>query len=341
MRKIICVIIVLSLIASVSIGFADALDSPIQKTELRTGVIFAWKNTAGIWQKGIEPEAVYNNAEPTTVDLKQLYPNCTIRAIAVNPYNGESLERVDWYPNQIAVDTESYQRFYLRNAVMDLLPHNQSDEINGVMSYTYSGTLTAQDGAAVDVKYYLAQGMADEVYSMLGVTRESAPTDIKRAMEELYPVGGQSANVEGYLYFVPILRSYEILPATRPLRKPMVDVECGDPAAQGSIAQVGGVIKNTNDYDVGMSYTLTVNGTTMSSNKLTLKAGRAYIAKAPYKVSSNAKPGSKLRVVLTATIWDPLNPTKTENGSDTCDKYIILADDNFDGDGLRPSQIVD
>lgn len=339
MRKLICMILMLVLTALSAVGYADVA-GPIKKTELRTGVIFIWKNTAGKWQKGIAPGDIYDKTDPTTVDLKQQYPNCTIRDITVDPYTDESLEGVDWYPNQFATDTQSYQRFYLRKAVSDLSTQNLSDSANGIMSYTYSGTLTARDNEAINVKTMLGQGATDEVYAMLGVTRDTAPPDIKRAMEDLYPAGGQSANVEGYLYFVPILRSYEIVPAARALKKPLVDVECADPTMPGTKIQVGGVIKNPNDYDVGMTYTLSVNGVVIKSDTTTLKAGRGYGAFAPYNVSPKAKPGSKLRVVLTATIWDPLNTPQRASASDNCDVYVIAADTEFDG-GLQPSEIVD
>ena len=342
MRKLLSVILALALMASSSVVFAETPTAPVTKTELRTGVVFAWKNSAGLWQKGIQAGGIYNSTAPTTVDLKALYPNCTFRNISIKPYTGESLDGVDWYPNQFANDRDSYTEFYSRNAVSGLSIQNQSNPATGTMSYTYSGQLAAQDGGAIDVKWMLGQGGIDEIYAMLGYTAATAPAEYKTAMEELYPKGGQSSNVEGYLYFVPILRSYEVVPAARVLLPPDAWIECDVPTPYaGSAMPIESGITNKNDFEVGVTYTLSLNGTTLKTATTTIKAKGTLPVNASYKIPAKTKPGTLLNIKLTATIWDPENPAVKLSDTANCKRSVGIVDDSEPDGRLKPSAIVD
>lgn len=322
--------------------------------QLITPIIFAWKNSAGIWQNSIEPGKPFSAAAGSGVELVGDFDKKNVRNVCF--YNGMPFDtqfdfntpNFFWYSNaQYAFDKTSYLNNYYDYRTQGYTASSPVyDPATGKVSFSYStGSLESPYGRSMrfDVKELLAVDLeagADQVYARMGYTRETAPASIKKSMEELYPTSGQSSNVEGYLFFAPFIIQYDVVTG-RPLLPPDALLDCGDSeVTAGDTVTLSGVVKHKNDFTVGVTYVLSVNGKTIKTGTSTIAAQKGIGVSSPYKIPSSAKPGSKVTVKLTGTIWDPENPDVKLSDFDTCIRYVVLSDSNFDG-GLQPSEIVD
>ncbi len=254
MRKLLALLLTLAIILP---GFpVHAATGTVTHYELRTGVVFAWCNSSGVWQKGIEAGKVYNKPTTTIYDIGALYPKETVENVKTYPYTLDfdfSKLGDTWNKNQFANDRATYNENYYGQAATGIKMSDNWNQKTGKLEYTYSGTLTAINGNPIDVKYFLRYGQVDTIYAMMGYTADTVPGDIKTAMDGLYPKAGQSDKVQGFLYFVPFIIQYDVVPEeVLPLMPPKPVINCtAGSAFIGKATTVKGSIKNTEGYIYG------------------------------------------------------------------------------------------
>lgn len=304
MEKILSWILLLILLVSVMPVFAE--DGPVTHYELRTGVVFAWCNSSGVWQKGIEKDQKYNKSTTTIYDIGALYPKYTIENVTTYAYNPDSFDFSKlgdtWNKTQFASDKSTYDDFYYNCAATGITMSDSWNAKTSKLEYTYSGKLTAINGDPIDVKDYLKMDRINDIYAMMGYTAATAPADIKEAMDELYPKAGQSEKVEGYLYFVPIIIQYDVVPEpVAALLPPKPRIDCAATSAFiGRETRVKGSISNQNAFPVIMRYDLTVNGEPILSGSKEVAAKSSFTISKDFMIPAAVKPGKLYIFQITA-----------------------------------------
>ncbi len=90
MKKILSGFLLLILLLSTMPVFAEP--TPTTHYELRTGVVFAWCNSSGVWQNGVEAGKVYNKPSSTVYDIGVLYPKDIVENVKVYAYNPDTFD---------------------------------------------------------------------------------------------------------------------------------------------------------------------------------------------------------------------------------------------------------
>ncbi len=303
MKKALSYLLLLTLLISAIPVFA--VEKPVTHYELRTGVVFAWCNSAGKWQAGIEAGEVYNNPTTTVYDIGALFPYEIIENANVYPYTlAFDFAKLgdNWNKTQFAVDKDSYDENYYFQSLSDLRTSYSWNQKTGKLEYSYSGTLNTINGDPINVKDYLRRGEVDKIYAMMGYTTTTVPADIKAAMEELYPKAGQSENVQGFLYFVPFIIQYDVVPLEIGLLPPKCRINCSAGSAFiGTSSKIQGSVSNQNTFPVIMNYELTVNGNPVKAfrNKAVGAKGSFTVVES-FAIPATAKPGTTYEILLTA-----------------------------------------
>lgn len=304
MKKIFSWVLLLILLVSVMPIFAE--DGPVTHYELRTGVVFAWCNSSGVWQKGIERDQKYNKPTTTIYDIGALYPKYTVENVTTYAYNPDRFDfsklGENWNKTQFASDKTTYDDFYYNCAATGITMSDSWNAKTGKLEYTYSGKLTAINGDPIDVKDYLKMDRINDIYAMMGYTATTVPADIKAAMDELYPKAGQSEKVQGFLYFIPLIIQYDVVPEPAvALLPPKARINCaGSSAFIGRDTRVKGSVTNQNPFPVIMHYDLTVNGASLSPGYKVVPANGSIPISYDYPIPSTAKPGTIYTFQITA-----------------------------------------
>ncbi len=182
---------------------------------LSTGVIFVWKNSAGIWQNGFSPGStqtiIYNHNIGVGMKDVMVYkynPN------AVNGSQGYfDFQNNNFYHwnKGAAIDYDSYNKSYYDYASTPLTTSiaGDYDSETGKLVLSCTATLRTVSGINYDVKEQLSYGAEGKIklFELLGSPSE----DLVEAMNLMDPASEQyNPNVEGYLYFVPIIIQYTV-----------------------------------------------------------------------------------------------------------------------------------
>ncbi len=207
------IIIIISTATSSTKASAAMMDSTHYR--LSTGVVFIWKNSEGKWQNGLSPgdTTTYTDYFSIGQDLKN------ISAYRYNPEAPIGTEgHFDFNNNQYyhwnkgaATNYESYNLLYYDYSAK---PLNVSGEENydaetGKLKLVLSPTLKTVSGINYDVKEKLSFGVQGkfELLELLG----SPTQELIDAMNLMDPASEQyNPNVEGYLYFVPVIIQYTV-----------------------------------------------------------------------------------------------------------------------------------
>ena len=214
-KQIIAVIFsfVLALCLLPSITYSETVETPHYR--LDTGVVFVWKNSVGQWQNGWQPGGSisysYQHTLPkdaASVDVQPFNPSSSSGNSGYFDFDDGAYYH--WNP-QFAWDRHSYLRYYYDYAVTSLTVSGGSsyNPSNGRITVNYGMKLNPQGGAAYDVKNELAYGESGKqaILDLLG----NPSQEIIAAMNLMDPSSEQyDANVEGYLYFIPIVFSYTL-----------------------------------------------------------------------------------------------------------------------------------
>ena len=215
-RMLSVILIVVLLAASLPQAALSATTKEVTVTHYRldTGVVFMWKNSAGAWQtvngRTWTPGGTYTHDRSFSLPANA-------KNVKVSKYNGSNFtfgsggyyedasgtKAYNWNPTAYASDKDTYGNSY----------HNRSANIgslsgadtyipqNGGITVTY--TATYSDGKKYDVKDMLQKGKGNEVLALLG-------GNVDPAITAFMEISDFSANVEGYLWFLPIVIQYDL-----------------------------------------------------------------------------------------------------------------------------------
>lgn len=208
---LITILLTLSLMPTSSHG--EIVQTP--HFRLDTGVVFVWKNSAGQWQNGWQP------GESISYSYQHTLPK-SAASVDVHPFNPSSPQGspgyfdfddgtyYHWNP-QYAWDRSSYMEYYYDYSVTSLTASGgpSYNPANGNINVNYGMNLSSKKGSPYDVRAKLDQGQAGKqaILDLLG----NPSQEIITAMNLMDPASEQyNANVEGYLYFIPIVFSYTL-----------------------------------------------------------------------------------------------------------------------------------
>ncbi len=209
MKKLTLFLILSILIFSTVVGNSAELQSYVTHYRLDTGVIFVWKNSAGVWQDG-EPGKNYTSGY--TLDLARNINPSDIYDVCVYPYSLDSYyfesENFLWFPTLYATNKEEYNLNYYLTASNNIknVVANYNNQ-TGSLQVIYTADLLPVE-TLFNVKQTLNTTNGEQIiYNYMGLTPETAPADLKAALEEVKTF---HPNVEGYLYFVPTIIEYKV-----------------------------------------------------------------------------------------------------------------------------------
>jgi len=196
---------------------ASALVTEQRVTHYRldTGVIFLWKNSAGTWQNGLQPggsHSFYTQFQVgKNMENVKVYPYLSSASKNQQGYFAFSGDNYHWNKTKTASDKSNYdQKYYAFSTYPRQVSGAQTySAVSGNMTVTYQLTFKAHDGENYDLKRKLAEPGGkgkQEVLDLLGTPNQ----EIVEKMNLLDPASeSYSANVEGYLFFLPIIIQYD------------------------------------------------------------------------------------------------------------------------------------
>jgi hypothetical protein len=217
--------IITSLILSGMFFYTDpsyGLMRHVTKTYYRldTGVVFLWKNSAGAWQFGRDPGGA--DELSTSLKIPSGAENVAVTAYDQNadyeqesffPFKADSeIESgcIIWNTTAVASNKDDYDTCYNAYSANPLIATSEYTQTTGNLKITYEATFSAFGGDDYDVKAKLAKGASgkQEIMDLLG----SPSSEIMDAMDLMDPESeNYSPNVEGYLYFLPVVIKYDLV----------------------------------------------------------------------------------------------------------------------------------
>ena len=300
--------------------FADSIE---EKTyyQLDTGVIFIWKHSNGTWQYGKSPGSSFTSG--FTLNIANGKDKDAIKDVKVYPYTPAfsfSTQNFSYNSTDFSKNQNQYNNEYFKNGVASVsVKSNRYDAKTGSLSVSYDAQLMSvqtkierdmaiangQDASKINVDFNVKRLLqidkvegAKEVYARMGYTPDTVPPEIKKATESLTSF---SPNVEGYLYFVPLIIEYKEAKIVAPVIPPKVYIDCKPTTAFiGQNTPVKGGIQNRNPFDVITKYTLTANGKVIASGTVVQAANKTFSVNKNYLVPSGTKPGTMFTFVLNA-----------------------------------------
>lgn len=211
-KKNILLLIIILLLSSLAPVTASGSESEIYFI-LDTGIIFIWKNSGGHWQGGAAPGEIF-----TSGYIKELAPKGInleeISHVEVYPYHPGidiNAKNFFWNKTKYSQNQIDYDKNYYKYASTNINFHLVSlgDKNTGKLEVQYTTTLVPV-AEQFNVKEQLEiPGGEQLIYDLMGLTSETAPKEIKEALEVLRP-SQFSSNVEGYLFFVPTVIEYHV-----------------------------------------------------------------------------------------------------------------------------------
>ena len=214
MKRFLCTFIIIVLLLP-SLVFGSSSPQPYETHyRLDTGVIFAWKNSAGHWQKGLHP-GLKNYIGSYTISLANNVPPGDIYDVKVYPYTPSfsfDTKNLLWFITKYATDQIEYNQRYYSSSVKkikdNIVAYYNNQTGNLQVSYVIE-ELVHRDTLFNVKEALISPGGEQVIYDYMGLTSETAPADLKDALEVLKP-NVFNPNVEGYLYFVPTIIEYKV-----------------------------------------------------------------------------------------------------------------------------------
>ena len=181
-------------------------------------MLFAWSEGKG-WQYNIEPNKNYRYQIPLHIE-----PGA--RNISVYPYDQSnfkfsidqshdtSYEKYLWNWNEnYAMSQKDYDQNYYSYGVKNLkVSYSQYQSATGALQIAYEmNSISARNGQPYNVKSMLENGDKQKIYDLLDKPSE----DLVKVMNLLESNPEQyGKDIQGYLFFLPIILKYEVLEAT-------------------------------------------------------------------------------------------------------------------------------
>lgn len=223
--------IIIILIAALSLSgffYISELSYGLTKEEtttyyrLDTGVVFLWCNSAGVWQKGWKPLENHSwksdliiPANANNVSITSYESSASYNDLGYFPFAETSeIKRnsIIWNKTKVAFDKFSYDYYYYNYSTNPL-------NISGIETYNpstgniivnYTAAFRSMGGSDYNVKEKLSKGATgkQEILDLLG---EPVNPEVADAMNLMDPTSEvYNENVQGYLYFTPIVIKYDI-----------------------------------------------------------------------------------------------------------------------------------
>jgi len=207
------IIIVISAAINTTKSYSATMDTTHYR--LSTSVVFVWKNSEGKWLNEFSPGDTITFSEYHSIgqDMKE------IRAYRYNPeakigtdgyFDFNNSQYFHWNKGA-ATNYASYNLLYYDYSAnhVKISGEDKYDADTGKLQLVLSATLKTVSGINYDVKEKLSFGVQgkSELLELLG----SPPQDLIDAMNLMDPASEQyNPNVEGYLYFVPVIIQYTV-----------------------------------------------------------------------------------------------------------------------------------
>lgn len=178
---------------------------------LDTGVIFLWKSSSGVWQNGWSPGSSKSWNGSFNIGLGK--KNVKVYPYTEDNFHFNNTNQYHWNSNTFTTNKIQYDTNYSNFSTFPLqvAGANTYQESNGKLTVTYNATFMARGGSIFNVKDELRKpGGAGKQYliDLLG----NPSQDIIDKMNLLDPNSeSYSSNVEGYLFFIPIIIQYDEL----------------------------------------------------------------------------------------------------------------------------------
>ncbi|MDR3294617.1 MAG: hypothetical protein LBT26_02140 [Clostridiales Family XIII bacterium] len=214
--RILSALIALSLILSLAPQAAlGATTKEVITTHYRldTGVTFLWKNSAGTWQNGWNPGSTHSwsttfniGAGMRNVKVYKYIPYASSKTQGFFDFDNELYH---WNQTRFATDEKSYSDNYFAFAAntFSVSGENTYSSGSGNLTVSYGNvTFAVKDGSPYNVKKKLADGNKQDIFDLLG----NPSQEVIDAMNLMDPASQSfSLNVEGYLYFTPVILQYD------------------------------------------------------------------------------------------------------------------------------------
>lgn len=210
---IILLLVMLILLTIPSIANGETIERTYHR--LDTGVVFVWKNSGGQWQNGWSPGTsisyAYHHTLPKDASSVEVHPFSPSASSGSQGYfDFDESGEYHWNP-EFAWDKSSYLEYYYDYAVSNLTVSGSSsyNPETGNINVGYGMRLSPKGGVAYDVKRQLSYGEEGKqaIIDLLG----NPSQQITDAMNLMDPSSeSYDSNVEGYLYFIPIVFSYTL-----------------------------------------------------------------------------------------------------------------------------------
>ncbi len=226
--RILCAVLILCA-CSFAGAFAETVTTTSTYHRLDTGVMFLWSNSAGVWQNGLAPG--------DTAELSRVFSlPAQAKNVKVAAYNPEASEGGSGYfdfrggkyyaYNVTASSTsgDAYNTNYYAYACNPLRVSGADtyDPNTGNIDVSYTMTFRAAWGQPYNLKAKLAAGEKKEIYALLG----NPSADISEKMNLLDPASETyNPEVEGYMFFIPIVLSYDMVETTEQTEEESPDPE--------------------------------------------------------------------------------------------------------------------
>ncbi len=209
MKKLAFLLIILMLIPGTALASGIGPQQYETHYRLDTGVIFIWKNSAGAWQDG-RPGEYFSSGY--NLNLARNLNPADIYDVKVYHYNPNEFsfntDNFLWFPTVYAANQADYDMRYHATSSNDInIKSAIYNSQTGSLQVQYEALLTPVE-RLFDVKTTLDNPNGEQIiYNYMGLTPETAPADLKAALEEVKTF---HPNVEGYLYFVPTIIEYKV-----------------------------------------------------------------------------------------------------------------------------------
>ena len=96
--------------------------------KLDTGVIWMWRNSAGVWQNGIEPGEYYDYTKKLSIELPKGAIEPDVYPLELDPYYEEdnfefSLDdsHYQWYDSTFVYDVDTYIDMYFKRSCEEII----------------------------------------------------------------------------------------------------------------------------------------------------------------------------------------------------------------------------
>lgn len=176
---------------------------------LDTGVIFLWKSSSGTWQNGWSPGS--SKSWSGSLNIGSNRKNVKVYPYTEDNFRFNQPDQYHWNSNTLTSNKIQYDINYFRFSAFPLqvTGANTYHEGSGNLTVTYNATFVPRNGIPFNVKEELGKSGGVGKQYLIDLL-DNPGQDILDKMNLMDPSNeNYSSNVEGYLYFIPIIIQYD------------------------------------------------------------------------------------------------------------------------------------